>query len=294
MNLKRLLNIAQEADKNGDYVTADEVTNLLKTAQGQYSVYPNQAAYERTPQQSQQMLQAQNSQEEKNLYNQLFLRIQNTHKLSAPYREREVQDIQAQVNSNSTKYPSLKNLQPYLSMDKMNAKNTNYQIQNYEQQKRLEQIEKVKSIMGLPSSYQPSPVSTYYAPVAPGATYYTPGVVNVAQPQMTEEQKAFADLRGLRGQVQQADQVAQQRSMQPRQYPIYQTYQQPVYQGTNTQDQYNFNPNAPTNMNLYGTGYASMAMQPQQQQAPYNPQQQVQPQQAQQQYPYNQRRSPNR
>lgn len=293
MNLKRLLNIAQEADKNGDYVTADKVTNLLKTAQGQYSVYPNQAAYERTPQQSQQMLQAQNSQEEKNLYNQLFLRIQNTHKLSAPYREREVQDIQAQVNSNSTKYPSLKNLQPYLSMDKMNAKNTNYQIQNYEQQKRLEQIEKVKSIMGLPSSYQPSPVSTYYAPVAPGATYYTPGVVNVAQPQMTDEQKAFADLRGLRGQVQQADQVAQQRSMQPRKYPIYQTYQQPVYQGTNTQDQYNFNPNAPTNMNLYGTGYASMAMQPQQQQAPYNPQQQVQPQQTQQQYPYNQRRNPN-
>jgi hypothetical protein len=43
---------------------------------------------------------------------------------------------------------------------------------------------------------------------------------------------------------------------------VYQTYQQPVYQGTNTQDQYNFNPNAPTNMNLYGTGYASKAIQP--------------------------------
>lgn len=299
MNLKRLLNIAQEADKNGDYVTADKVTNLLKTAQGQYSVYPNQAAYERTPQQSQQMLQAQNSQEEKNLYNQLFLRIQNTHKLSAPYREREVQDIQAQVNSNSTKYPSLKNLQPYLSMDKMNAKNTNYQIQNYEQQKRLEQIEKVKSIMGLPSTYQQSPVSTYYAPVAPGATYYTPGVVNVAQPQMTPNQQAFADLNGLRGQVQQADQVVRQQRMQPRQYPVYQTapasprYQQEVYPGMNTTDQYNFNPNAPTNMNLYGTGYASMAMQPQQPQPPYNPQQQTQPQQPQQQYPYNQRRRPN-
>jgi hypothetical protein len=97
MNLKRLLNIAQEADKNGDYVTADKVTNLLKTAQGQYSVYPNQAAYERTPQQSQQML---NPQEEKNFYNQLFQRIQNAHKLSAPYREREVADIKTQVNNN--------------------------------------------------------------------------------------------------------------------------------------------------------------------------------------------------
>ena len=62
MNLKRLLNIAQEADKIGDYVTADRVDNLLKTAQGQYSVYPNQAAYSRTPQQSQQMLAAQQNQ----------------------------------------------------------------------------------------------------------------------------------------------------------------------------------------------------------------------------------------
>lgn len=293
MNLKRLLNIAQEADKNEDYVTADKVTNLLKTAQGQYSVYPNQAAYERTPQQSQQML---NPQEEKNFYNQLFQRIQNAHKLSAPYREREVADIKTQVNNNLAKYPSLSKLQPYLDMNQMNAKNTNYQIQKYEQQKRLDQIETAKYIMGLPSSYQPSPVSTYYAPLAPGATYFTPGVVNVAKPQMTDEQKAFADLRGLRGQVQQADQVARQNAQRPRQYPIYQTYQQPVYQGTNTQEQYNFNPNAPTNLNLYGTGYASMAMnpqmQPQQFQPPYNPQQT--PQQPQQQYPYNQRRNPNR
>lgn len=293
MNIKRLLSIAQEADRIGDYVTADRVTNLLKTAQGQYFVYPNQAAYDRTPQQSQQMLQAQNSQEEKNFYNQLFLRIQNAHKIMGPNRQREVLDIQTQIDNNSSKYPSLRNLQPYLSMDKMNAKNTNYQIQNYEQQKRLEQIEKVKSIMGLPSTYQQSPVSTYYAPIAQNAVYFDGATVNKPQPQMTEEQKAFADLRGLRGQVQQADQVVQQRSMQPRQYPIYQTYQQPVYQGTDTQAQYNFNPNAPTNMNLYGTGYASKAMQPQQPQAPYNPQQQVQPQQLQQ-YPYNQRRNPNR
>jgi hypothetical protein len=220
MNLKRLLNIAQEADKIGDYVTADKITNLLKTAQGgAYSVYPNQAAYQRTPQQSQQLKQAPKT---------------NASMPSLP-------DMQAQMPS----------------MPQMNQQ-------------------------------MPQQGGVYNPGMAPGATYYTPGVVNVAQPQMTDEQKAFADLRGLKGQVYQANQVAYQNSQRPRQYPIYQTYQQPVYQGTNTQDQYNFNPNAPTNLNLYGTGYASKAMQPQQtQQAP---QQQMQPQQ---QYPYNQRRNPN-
>ena len=226
MNLKRLLNIAQEADKNGDYVTADKITNLLKTAQGgAYSVYPNQAAYQRTPQQSQQLKQAPKT---------------NASMPSLP-------DMQAQMPS----------------MPKMNQQ-------------------------------MPQQGGVYNPGMAPGATYYTPGVVNVAQPQMTDEQKAFAELRGLKGQVYQANQVAQQNVQQPRQYPIYQTYQQPVYEGTNTQDQYNFNPNAPTNLNLYGTGYASKAMQPQQVQPPYNPQQQALPQQPQQQYPYNQRRNPNR
>ena len=232
MNLKRLLDIAQEADKNGDYVTADKVTNLLKTAQGQYSVYPNQAVYQRAPQQSQQMNQASNT---------------NASMPSLP-------DMQAQAQMPS--------------MPQMNQQ-------------------------------MPQQGGVYNPGMAAGATYYTPGVVNVAQPQMTDEQKAFAKLRGLRGQVYQANQVAYQNSQRPRQYPIYQTYQQPVYQGTNTQDQYNFNPNAPTNLNLYGTGYASMAMNPQlqqqQTQPPYNPQQQPQQQtQPQQQYPYNQRRNPNR
>jgi hypothetical protein len=231
MNLKRLLNIAQEADKIGDYVTADKITNLLKTAQGgAYSVYPNQAAYQRTPQQSQQLKQAPKT---------------NASMPSLP-------DMQAQMPS----------------MPQMNQQ-------------------------------MPQQGGVYNPGMAPGATYYTPGVVNVAQPQMTDEQKAFADLRGLKGQVYQANQVAYQNSQRPRQYPIYQTYQQPVYQGTNTQDQYNFNPNAPTNLNLYGTGYASMAMNPQlqqqQTQPPYNQQQQLQQQpQPQQQYPYNQRRNPNR
>jgi len=216
MNLKRLLDIAQEADKNGDYVTADKVTNLLKTAQGQYSVYPNQAAYQRTPQQSQQMNQASNA---------------------------------------NASMPSLPDMQAQAQMPAMPQMN----------------------------QQMPQQGGIYYAPMAPGATYFTPGVVNAPQPKMTPEQEAFAKLRGLRGQVYQANQVAYQNSQKPRQYPIYQTYQQPVYQGTNTQDQYNFDPNAPTNLNLYGTGYASKAMQPQQMQPPYNPQQ---PQQ--QQYPYNQ------
>jgi hypothetical protein len=86
----------------------------------------------------------------------------------------------------------------------------------------------------------PQQGGVYNPGIAPGATIYTPGVVNVAQPQMTDEQKAFADFRGnLKGQVYQANQVAYQNSQRPRQYPIYQTYQQPVYQGTNTQDKYN-------------------------------------------------------
>ena len=216
MNLKRLLDIAQEADKNGDYVTADKVTNLLKTAQGQYSVYPNQAAYQRTPQQSQQMNQASNA---------------NASMPSLP-------DMQAQAQMPS--------------MPQMNQQ-------------------------------MPQQGGVYNPGMAPGAIYYAPGTVNVKQPKMTPEQEAFAKLRGLRGQVQQADQVVQQNAQRPRQYPIYQAYQQPVYEGTNTQNQYNFNPNAAINPNLYGTGYASMAMQPQQMQPPYNPQQ---PQQ--QQYTYNQ------
>ena len=216
MNLKRLLDIAQEADKNGDYVTADKVTNLLKTAQGQYSVYPNQAAYQRTPQQSQQMNQASNA------------------------------------NASMPLLPDMQSQAQMPSMPQMNQQ-------------------------------MPQQGGIYYAPMAAGATYFAPGTVNVKQPKMTPEQEAFAKLRGLRGQVQQADQVVQQNAQRPRQYPIYQAYQQPVYEGTNTQNQYNFNPNAPINPNLYGTGYASMAMQPQQMQPPYNPQQPHQ-----QQYPYNQ------
>jgi len=146
------------------------------------------------------------------------------------------------------------------------------------------------------SQQMPQQGGVYNPGMAPGATYYTPGVVNVAQPQMTDEQKAFADLRGFKGQVYQANQVAYQNSQRPRQYPISQNapaerqYAQVVTPGMNTEEQYNFNPNAPTNLNLYGTGYASKAMQPQQPQPPQTLQQQAQPQQ---QYPYNQRRNPN-
>lgn len=223
MNIKRLLNIAQEADKIGDYVTADKVDNLLKTAQGQYPVHPNQAAYSITPQQSQQMLA----------------------------------DQQNQNNPANQQVPQM-----------------------------------------------PQQGGVYNPGMAPGATYYTPGVVNVAQPQMTEEQKAFAKLRGSgvyqslprsRGVMDQRLQAQADAENKARQLRInYGLEATPLYiEGTNTQDQYNFNPNAPTNMNLYGTGYASMAMQPQQTQPPYNPQQPQQQMQPQQQYPYNQRRRSN-
>lgn len=218
MNIKRLLNIAQEADKIGDYVTADKVDNLLKTAQGQYPVHPNQAAYSITPQQSQQMLS----------------------------------DQQNQNNPANQQMPQM-----------------------------------------------PQQGGVYNPGMAPGATYYTPGVVNVAQPQMTEEQKAFAKLRGSgvyqslqrsRGVMDQRLQAQADAENKARQLRInYGLEATPLYiEGTNTQDQYNFNPNAPTNMNLYGTGYASMATQP-----PYNPQQPQQQMQPQQQYPYNQRRRSN-
>ena len=240
MNLKRLLDIAQEADKNGDYVTADKVTNLLKTAQGQYSVYPNQAAYQRTPQQSQQMNQASNT---------------NASMPSLP-------DMQAQMPS----------------MPQMNQQ-------------------------------MPQQGGVYNPGMAPGATYYTPGVVNVKQPQMTEEQKAFAKLRGTgiyqslsrsKGVMDQRLQSIADAENKARQSRInYGPAARPFYpEGTDTSAPYQANPNAPVNPNLYGTGYASMAMNPQlqqqQTQPPYNQQQQLQQQpQPQQQYPYNQRRNPN-
>jgi hypothetical protein len=230
MNLKRLLDIAQEADKIGDYVTADKVTNLLKTAQGQYSAYPNQAAYSRTPQQSQQMLA----------------------------------DQQNQNNPANQQLPQI------TQMSQMNPQ-------------------------------MPQQDGVYNPGMAPGATYYTPGVVNVAQPQMTEEQKAFAKLRGSgvyqslprsRGVMDQRLQAQADAENKARQLRInYGPEARPFYpEGTDTSAPYQANPNAPVNPNLYGTGYASKAMQPQQPQSSQTPQQQAQPQQ---QYPYNQRRNPN-
>ena len=319
MNFKRLLNIAQEADKIGDYVTADKVTNLLKTAQGQYSGYPNQNSQVNTN-------IASSDQQYNTLSNQYLTNIiSNAHAWNsamakvksygapgtAGYNQQEIDKLYASMNTitenNKNVFEAIKqdkrltevqkgqmNAQGSIAMSNVNAKYESGQLQ----QTPGLQISGGPGTAAIPMASQqtqqtqqmPQQGGVYNPGMAPGATYYTPGVVNVAQPQMTEEQKAFADFRGLRAQVQQADQVVRYQSMQPRQYPIYQTYQQPVYQGTNTQAQYNFNPNAPTNMNLYGTGYASKAMQPQPTQPPYNPQQQTQPQQ---QYPNNQRRRPN-
>ena len=231
MNLKRLLNIAKEADKIGDYVTADKITNLLKTAQGgAYSVYPNQAAYQRTPQQSQQLKQAPKT---------------NASMPSLP-------DMQAQMPS----------------MPQMNQQ-------------------------------MPQQGGVYNPGIAPGATIYTPGVVNVAQPQMTEQQRLDAEMNNLKAmshgasQAHYQKQVAQQADAEKaRQSRInYGPAASRTYlEGTNTSAPYQANPNAPVNPNLYGTGYASRAMQPQYPQYPQTPQQQAQPQQ---QYPYNQRRNPN-
>lgn len=202
MNIERLLEIALEADLIGDYVTADRVTNLLKTAQGgAYSVYPNQAAYSRTQQQSQQMLQAQQNQ-------------------------------------------SKPTTQQMPAMPQMNQQ-------------------------------MPQQGGVYNPGMAPGAVYYTPGVVNVAQPQMTEEQKAFAKLRGTgiyqslarsRGVMDQRLQAQAEAEKKAKESRInYDPAAIPRFlEGTNTQAEYVPNPNTPINPQLYGSGYASMAMAPQQ------------------------------
>ncbi len=222
MNIERLLEIALEADKIGDYVTADRVTNLLKTAQGgAYSVYPNQAAYSRTQQQSQQMLQAQQN-------------------LSKPTTQQ--MPAMPQMNQQMPAMPQMNQQMP--AMPQMNQQ--------------------------MPQQY-----GIYYAPRAAGATYFTPGVVNVAQPQMTEKQKAFADLRGTgiynslarsRGVMDQRLQAQAEAEKKAKQSRInYGPAATPRFlEGTNTQAEYVPNPNAPINPKLYGSGYASMAMAPQQ------------------------------
>ena len=209
MNLKRLLNIAQEADKIGDYVTADKITNLLKTAQGgAYSVYPNQAAYQRTPQQSQQLKQAPKT---------------NASMPSLP-------DMQAQAQMPS--------------MPQMNQQ-------------------------------MPQQGGVYNPGMAPGATYYTPGVVNLAKPQMTEEQKAYAKLRGTgiyqslarsRGVMDQRLQAQAEAEEKAKKARInYGPAATPTWsQGSNTSAPFVPNPNASINPKLYGSGYASMAMATQQ------------------------------
>ena len=64
MNINRLLHIAQQADIEGDYVTADRVTNLLKTAQGQYSVMPSNTTQQPNAQQQPNNQQQPNAQQQ--------------------------------------------------------------------------------------------------------------------------------------------------------------------------------------------------------------------------------------
>ena len=165
MNIERLLEIALEADKIGDYVTADKVDNLLKTAQ-----------MPAMPQMNQQM---------------------------------------------------------------------------------------------------PQQGGVYNPGMAPNAVYFNGANLKKPQPQMTEEQKAFADLRGTgiynslarsRGVMDQRLQAQAEAERKAKQSRInYGPAATPIWlQGSNTSAPFVPNPNAPINPQLYGSGYASMAMAPQQ------------------------------
>lgn len=337
MNFKRLLIIAQEADKIGDYVTADKVTNLLKTAQGQYSVYPNQNSQVNTN-------IASSDQQYNTLNNQYITNIiSNAHAWNsamakknsygtpgtAGYNQQEIDKLYASMNTISEK---LRNLFEAIRQDKrlnqqqkeqmifegqtsMDSINAKYESGQLQQTPGL-QISGGSGTAAIPykdeqgqyinlssapqqTQQMPQQGGVYNPGMAAGATYYTPGVVNVAQAQMTEQQRLDAEMNNLKAmshgasQAHYQKQVAQQAyAEKARQSRInYGPAPTPTYsQGTNTSAPYQANPNAPVNPNLYGTGYASKAMQPQQPQSPQTPQQQAQPQQ---QYPYNQRRNPN-
>ncbi len=272
MNIERLLEIALEADKIGDYVTADKVTNLLKTAQANSDQQYNNIKTQ----------YISNIISNANAWNSAYVR----YKANPNQQDLATMNMIADKNANTFEAikqdnrltQEQKNMLKAEGTGHMNSINSKYESGQLQQTPQLQIVggsgtapvpykDEQGQYPGLSATQQmPQQGGVYNPGMAPDATYYTPGVVNVAKPQMTEEQKAIADLRGLRQQAVQF--VAPQR---PKNYPIYQTYQQPVYQGTNTQAQYNFNPNTPTNMNLYGTGYASKAMQPQQAQPPYNP-----------------------
>ena len=295
MNLKRLLDIAQEADKNGDYVTADKVTNLLKTAQGQYSVYPSQPAQANTnagsSDQQYNTLKNQYISQIINgahTYNSAVVKLESFPYGSAgsPEYKQIEQTRDTTIDKMAKVFEAMKqdNRLTQQQKEQMNAEGRNaknsvdekYESGQLQQTPGLQisggagtapvpyknELGQYPGMSAMPQMNQQMPQQggVYNPGMAPGAIYYAPGTVNVKQPAMTPEQKAVADLMKLRGQAVGGFSY-QQQLKQP--YPVYQTYQQPVYQGTNTKDQYNFNPNAPTNLNLYGTGYASKAIQPQ-------------------------------
>ncbi len=310
MNFKRLLNIAQEADKIGDYVTADKVTNLLKTAQGQYSGYPNQNSQVNTN-------IASSDQQYNTLSNQYLTNIiSNAHAWNsamakvksygapgtAGYNQQEIDKLYASMNTitenNKNVFEAIKqdkrltevqkgqmNAQGSVAMSNVNAKYESGQLQ----QTPGLQISGGPGTAAIPMASQqaqqtqqmPQQGGVYNPGMAPGATYYTPGVVNVAQPQMTDEQKAFAKLRGtgIYQSLSKSNGVMDQR-LQAIEDAENKARQSRIYYGPAAGQA---NPNASINPNLYGTGYASMAMNPQlQPQPPYNPQQQLQQQPQQQ------------
>ena len=285
MNLKRLLNIAQEADKNGNYVTADKVTNLLKTAQGQYSVTPSQNIQSKTNTTAPDY-------NYNNLRNQYITKIQNNAQLLNSYMSK-----QKSFEYGTPEYAQLKE-----TVDKITNENKNT-LEALKQDKRLTQQQKdtikaegTSMIGSVEEKYKPQQnqqmsVTPRLSPQIPQINQQMSGMPQMSdmpqmadvpqitnfpqmtmpqrpkyqtQPQMTDEQKLFADFRNnLKGPVYQANQVARQNAQQPRQYVINEEYRQPVYEGTNTEAPFEANPNTPSNLKLYGSGYASMALKPQ-------------------------------
>lgn len=293
MNIERLLEIALEADKIGDYVTADRVTNLLKTAQANSDQQYNNI---RTQYISNIISNA-------NAWNTAYVRYK------ANPNQQDLATMDMITDKNAKTFEAIKqdnrltqeqkNMLKAEGTGHMKSINSKYESGQLQQTPQLQisggpgtapvpykdERGQYPGMSAMPQMNQQMPQQggVYNPGMAPGAVYYTPGVVNVAQPQMTEEQKAFADFRGTgiynslarsRGVMDQRLQAIADAENKAKQSRInYGPIARPTYlQGTNTQAGYIPNSNTPINPNLYGTGYASMALAPQQP-VPQQPQQ---------------------
>ena len=281
MNIERLLEIVLEADKFGDYVTADKVTNLLKTAQANSDQQYNNIKTQ----------YISNIISNANAWNSAYVR----YKANPNQQDLATMNMIADKNANTFEAmkqdnrltQEQKNMLKAEGTGHMNSINSKYESGQLQQTPQLQIVggsgtapvpykDEQGQYPGLSATQQmPQQGGVYNPGMAPGATYYTPGVVNVAKPQMTEEQKAFADLRGTgiynslarsRGVMDQRLQAQAEAEKKAKQSRInYGPAATPRFlEGTNTQAEYVPNPNTPINPQLYGSGYASMAMAPQQ------------------------------